>query len=99
MKYVNMELILSKLTVLASHRDIVLSAEQVTSVLEKGRNCILLTESACPLSVYLHLRLPRSQILLELSMEQVARKSPLECQLQPHTVKSTTYIFTNGIST
>ena len=45
------------LTVLASHREMVLSAEQVSNVFENGRNWILLTESAWPRRVYRHLAL------------------------------------------
>ena len=39
------------LTDLASHKDTVLSADDVNNVLEYGRNSMLFTESACPLSV------------------------------------------------
>ena len=44
--------IMCVLTVLASHSDRVLSAEQVSSVLENGRNSMELTESAWPRRVY-----------------------------------------------
>lgn len=47
----------SLLTVLTSQRDKVLSAEQVSTVLEKGRNSMLLTDSLWPRRVYLHLSL------------------------------------------
>ena len=40
------------LTVLASHRESVLSAEHVSSVFEYGRNTMLFTESAWPRSVF-----------------------------------------------
>lgn len=43
-----------QLTVLISHKDILLSAEQVVRVLENGRNAASLTESACPLRVDTH---------------------------------------------
>ena len=42
------------LTVLASQREMVLSAEQVQRVLENGRNLTAFTESAWPLSVTTH---------------------------------------------
>jgi hypothetical protein len=99
-------------TVLASHKDRVLSAEQVKRLLEYGRNVILFTESAWPRRVERHLSLENgieavqieskemhficrilshisylfvSQIFPVQSMEQVARKSPQECQEQPQT--------------
>ena len=44
-------------TVLASHRERVLSAEQVNKLLEYGRNAMLFTESAWPRRVERHLSL------------------------------------------
>ena len=48
-------------TVRPSHMDKVLSAEEVSTVFEKCRNSAELTESACPLNVYRHLKLIKKQ--------------------------------------
>ena len=80
-------------TILASHSDSVLSAEQVRRVLENGRNSILLTESVCPRRVYRHRKLFKSHTLAALSIEQLARKSPQLCQLTHQTEMSKQWKF------
>lgn len=52
-------------TFLTSQRDKVLSAELVTTVLEKGRNSMLLTESLWPRRVYLHLSLQEKKTAMQ----------------------------------
>lgn len=52
-------------TFLTSQRDKVLSAELVTTVLEKGRNSMLLTESLWPRRVYLHLSLQEKETAMQ----------------------------------
>ena len=53
-KHTHMHAHTHSLTVLASQREMVLSAEQVQRVLENGRNLTAFTESAWPLSVTTH---------------------------------------------
>lgn len=59
---------------LASHRAMVLSAEQVRRRLEEGRKQTLLTEAVCWRSVRRQRWLFRSHSLAVLSAEQEARK-------------------------
>ena len=54
------------LTVLASQRESVLSAEQVSSVFEYGKNTMLLTESAWPRNVCRHRSLQGKMMNYEL---------------------------------
>ena len=64
--YVAQVMIKILLTVLASQRESVLSAEQVSSVFEYGKNTMLFTESAWPRNVCRHRSLQGKEMDYEL---------------------------------
>ena len=73
------------LTVLASQREMVLSAEQVQRVLENGRNLTAFTESAWPLSVTTHWPLACMHMETKVSLRWVQKKIH-SLIIMPHTV-------------
>ena len=68
---VNFKKLLRHNTVLASHKERVLSAEQVNRLLEYGRNVILFTESAWPRRVERHLSLKNGIEAVEIKIEML----------------------------
>lgn len=60
-----------------SQTEMVLSPEQLKSRLENGMKQTELTLSTCPRSECLHTPYSTSQILMDWSMEQVDRNSPV----------------------
>lgn len=73
------------LTVRTSQRHTVLSAEQVTRVLEKGRKRALLTEFVWPRSVDRLCPVLASHSLQRWSMAAEASRAPAQCQLTAQT--------------
>ena len=63
------------LTILASQREMVLSAEQVQRVLENGKNLTAFTESAWPLSVTTHWPLACMHMETKVSLRWVQKKN------------------------